>query len=60
MLLDRYMVSRDQKTSFSDFRFAFGAAYRIKLGEEKSLNLGATTVLSQNLTGNRETTQQLK
>ena len=57
---DNFIIAHDQTTSYSDFRLSFGASYKIKISDDKSVQLGAISEISQDLNGNTETSFQRK
>ena len=57
---DNFIIAHTQATAYSDFRFAFGASYRVTLSEGKSLNFGAISEISQKISGMTETSFQRK
>lgn len=48
---DDFIVVYKEATSYSDFNFTLGAAYHVKVGEKKYINLGANYNISSDLSG---------
>ncbi|MFY0600819.1 MAG: hypothetical protein JXR03_14185 [Cyclobacteriaceae bacterium] len=49
-----FIIAYQETTSYSDFNLSVGAAYHVKLKEDKYLNLGATYSISNELSGSRD------
>ncbi len=54
-----YIVSRDDRLNFSDVNLKLGAAYKVKLKEERFLNLGATYNFASSISTIRNTTLEV-
>jgi hypothetical protein len=57
---DNFVNEYKSATAYSDYQISFGAAYRFKISDEKSLQLGMVSDLSQNISGSRTTSFQTK